>query len=899
VAALRIAEIPWYHSIAELAAFPLVSETALGLSLTSIDPNLKDEGTSRLWRDAEMEFVRTTPSLSLDELVSMRDVLWFREPGIKGVQVQKKLPLTQYLRYTSKRFLRTSGSVAVPDFTHSEFRDTANTHGVHDRGLWQWVSFALPPDLLLAAREHDRDGPEEVDTLTPFVAQLLRDEGYAETHLHLGAAIDFSLFWLAVLKALGEPGERRLRSAFQSPGASLEEGTYFADWLLRAALARYLLGSFLGTKNTRGHFAQFLWDVQERILSGGYGLVSLACLHAALAELYHGKLGAHGSGTASLTELQTIYAWMTSIRTRPMGDVLDHAWQVDPLAEFMPHSLGGRTPEVWLVSRGLEYLESPEGSKDEVFERLFWQVLRVRCLLYRHVVQRPMTPGLQWFIRFFARLDAGRGVIGEPLQLDSALRVCGSGEGLRALEARVGPKPRDSMLRLIETAEKKLYGSTREPVQGLSGELTQRVSPELGFIIHFSRDRGGGTKKGRPAAFGRDGEANPHPQENLPRYRYAVFYNARRSQAVGLGNLLVSYPLCLEWIRGVDLCSDEMGIPIWVMASLLRHIRDAGEMASRILRRRCGIQVPPLRIAVHAGEDFVHLLTGMRLMDEALEGLHLRPGDRLGHGLALGLDAARWANRTGRVVMPKEVRLLDLVWEWSWRSRHGGMLARSRQLLIEREVAELTEHIFGSKRPPLEIEDLVRSLHDENELRGVGFPNGPTWQRRSGLLFRYLTDPGVFERGCDLVWVDPRKEVESLEELQKALSNKVVEKELVVEVNPSSNLLIGQLADIRQHPLWRLRPQGVGGETSSIALTIGSDDPITFATNLRQEFQTLYDTLLLSDHSTEQAEAWIDSMRKTGLRGRFTVPRRSRRAVRDLHLDDLGELERRALKDPP
>jgi hypothetical protein len=902
VAALRTAVIPWYHSIAELAAFPLVSESALGVALTRLDPNLKDEGTKRLWRDAEKEFVRMTPSLSLDELVAMRDVLWFRGPGARGMQAREEVSLAQYLRHTSGRFLRTSGSVAVPDFSNSEFRDTTNVHGAHDRSLWRWVSFALPPDLLLAARENDKAGPEQVDTLTPSLAQRLRDGGYVETHLHLGAALDFPLFWLAVLKALGEPGEGKLRSAFASPGACLEEGVHLADWLMRAAIARYLLGAFLNRRGTARNFSSFLWDVQERIISEGHGEVSLACINAALADMCFGRLGVRGGNVASLTELQTIYAWMTSIRSRSLGEVLSDAWKVDPLAEFLPDFSGGRTPEIWLVSKGLEYLEGAEGSKDGWFERLFWQVIRVRCLLYRHVVQRPMTPGLQWFIRFFARLKGARRPIRESLQLQSALRNCGAGMGLRAFEARVGPRARDSMLNLIATAEGLLR--ERRKAEGL---LRENWNLELGFIVHFSRDRGGGMRRGEPSAFGSDGHPNPH-QNGLPRYRYAAFYNEQRREAVELASLLVSYPLSLEWIRGVDLCTDEMGVPLWVMGPLVRHVRDAGEMASRVLRRRRNMQVPPLRIAVHAGEDFVHLLTGMRLVDEAIEWLHLRPGDRLGHGLALGIDAARWASRAGRVIMPKEVRLFDLVWEWNWRGRHGGTLSRNRHLLIEREVADLTERIFEEPLPPLEVDVLVRYLHNEGLLRQAGFPNGPVTRSTKGdksvlekrfeRFVNYLTRTKIFQEGCDLVWVDPMQDVESLEELQKALRKKVGEKELVVEVNPSSNLLIGHLADVSQHPLWRLRPHGAGEGAPPLALTIGSDDPITFATNLRQEFQILYDSLILSDHSAEQAEAWIEGVRKAGLTARFTVPW-SNSVVRDLPLDYLGELERQGLRDPP
>ena len=41
-----------------------------------------------------------------------------------------------------------------------------------------------------------------------------------------------------------------------------------------------------------------------------------------------------------------------------------------------------------------------------------------------------------------------------------------------------------------------------------------------------------------------------------------------------------------------------------------------------------------LRITFHAGEDFVHLLSGLRMIVEAEEFLEMRQGDRIGHGKA-------------------------------------------------------------------------------------------------------------------------------------------------------------------------------------------------------------------------------------------------------------------------
>jgi hypothetical protein len=69
------------------------------------------------------------------------------------------------------------------------------------------------------------------------------------------------------------------------------------------------------------------------------------------------------------------------------------------------------------------------------------------------------------------------------------------------------------------------------------------------------------------------------------------------------------------------------------------------------------------RVTCHAGEDFVHILTGLRHVDEAVEYYALQRGDRIGHGLSVGVDPVKWMQRLGRrCVLFQGEWLDDLVW---------------------------------------------------------------------------------------------------------------------------------------------------------------------------------------------------------------------------------------------
>ena len=225
----------------------------------------------------------------------------------------------------------------------------------------------------------------------------------------------------------------------------------------------------------------------------------------------------------------------------------------------------------------------------------------------------------------------------------------------------------------------------------------------------------------------------------------------------------------------------------------------------------------------------MHLLTGLRLVDQAIEQLELREGDRIGHGLALGVDAREWARRSSRIAMTRETRLLDLVWQWSWYGRYGSGDGTGRhQGTLDYELAHLAETIFDEPVSPYSLALLSQDLTDAQRLVSIGFPEGPPPRngdpvlknRRNWLLWRYLTELRVFEKCQEIAWVDAAAEGEALAGLQCALRQKVGSRGIAVEVNPTSNLMVGDLGDLTAHPLWRLRPPRCTWDAPPLSIAI-------------------------------------------------------------------------------
>ena len=872
--AVRAVSIPIDHLIAEVAAFPLVSEASFELGLHALDPRMRDPKTQRLWRAAEGLLLAAFPAFSVEEVVAVRDRSWF------SLGSDSTLPLDRYLRELAGMFLVARGGVLRPTLSgeHVVGADRALATDIRARQAWRWLTFAMPSDLLAAASNLDQTAPWRVDMIPAVLARCLEMHGYAESHLHFGAAFEFSSFWVATMRALASRETRR--NVLTSPGAVLEGGRLLLPWLLRAAVGRYCLAAFLRDHGRAGGYAS-MGEWLERhlipIAAETLGESRAARLLLCLDELVRAGLPSEDDGDAAGASrddalTQALYRDVTWISHRVAPTRFTAVHDDDPIAPFVPRDgEASAPPEIAFMRSALSYQRESPG--DHGFARLLWQIVRIRNLLYRHVTQRPLTPGLQWFVRTYGRLSRLRRPFTSGMLLEGALQLCTRGSGLVSLEARTTPEERcDGNLRLAQAAARVGMDAVSAVAHDRSETNTRRL--EIGLVLHLTKSRGEATMRGLPAAHWVDSEADPSIEGQC--FRYERYYLKKRCETLALAGVLLHFPGTLHVLRGIDVCTDELGVPTWVLVPLIRYLRDVGNEAARHLTIDSPV-TRPLGVTVHAGEDFVHLLGGLRRVDEAVHWFSLRDGDRIGHAVALGVDARVWATSAGRLPIPREERLLDLVWEWRWYARGYQQSASDRLALIERETLRITREMFLRPYSPAEMDRMIEALHSERCLRSVGFPTGlpvrpltPECEHLA-ILASYLASGDVFSRGRVIEWVDPATEAETLASIQRGLRQEIGMRGLTIEVNPSSNLLVANLADLATHPLWRLRPPRGDGDAPPVSICIGSDDPVTFATNLREEFALLYDALLAGGLSDDQAERWLNDVRQRGLDARFTL----------------------------
>ena len=119
----------------------------------------------------------------------IRDRLWFGlAPDIKDPY--RPIPLVSYLRRLASYYVDDQGRPIEDSNYYNGNRGPSPVA----RLRWSWLCRALPPDLILSARNL---GNVDISSLplNPMVKRLLEQNGFAEPHLHLGAAADFPLIW--------------------------------------------------------------------------------------------------------------------------------------------------------------------------------------------------------------------------------------------------------------------------------------------------------------------------------------------------------------------------------------------------------------------------------------------------------------------------------------------------------------------------------------------------------------------------------------------------------------------------------------------------------------------------------------------------------------------------------
>lgn len=511
------------------------------------------------------------------------------------------------------------------------------------------------------------------------------------------------------------------------------------------------------------------------------------------------------------------------------------------------------------------------------------QYLRVRNYLFHVSVQQKTIKGLDYFQEEHYSVNSALNHVNIKNFWETAIREQLQNQNLCKVEFRSSipetyTKCKIEILNFLKAYQKILqedycyYDDEKEEY------IPYRKIPHVGLVMHFLKRADASV----PEKCFQNGKAD------CSYFYFGELQKKYRKQLDNLIQLRTEYSELSRYLVGLDAASLENSTPVWVFASIYEKARDSSiEQIGK--KNEYGDYTQSLGFTFHAGEDFRHILSGLRRIDEAVEYLKFHAGDRIGHGIALGIQAREWKNQNPVIIIPQIEALENYLWAYDTLSKNYSDFQATILAYMEKQIYELSGKIYGNVKGEMEregiaIEVLIAGYH---RLFGASEEDHETVEKEfckrlcSGKRIHWDAVLLSAARHCKKFVKEMERPVHYeiteqdlliVEELQKILKKKLGRRGIVLEVNPSSNTAIADLDVVEANQLYQMNQIN---DTQNIIVCINSDDPAVFNTNVSNELAYIYYGMLEQNISREAALLWIDRIRRNGLDSSFIHHRES------------------------
>lgn len=290
-------------------------------------------------------------------------------------------------------------------------------------------------------------------------------------------------------------------------------------------------------------------------------------------------------------------------------------------------------------------------------------------------------------------------------------------------------------------------------------------------------------------------------------------------------------------IIAVDAAASEFDTPPEVFAPIFRKLR-----RMNIVRH----------FTYHAGEDFYHILDGLRAIYEAITFLDLQHGDRIGHASAAGTNVDTWADILMQgISIPQGIYLDDLIFAHCFILEQKIENLYVKLPMLEIKIQEIARKVCGRT---FSLEDLTsawkkryldpRKLKEKNvDVTLIGIADD-TYNSVDSLDFELLSlynKKEIYKKYKEPIEISCFEIFNSAElsSFQKKMLAFMHKREIVIESLPTSNLRIGYHRSLKSFQLFNwYKWKNEGNSIPPVVL--GTDDPGIFQTNIYNEYAMLY-----------------------------------------------------------
>lgn len=753
--------------------------------------------------------------------------------------------------------------------------------------LFHSISCHMPMDviaivyMIINQREQDASCLDDfygnIEIADQQLSRILQ-QGVAENHLHKGVSRTFSSIWDSLMEPLtARKGKAFLDKEFVS--GTRDENKEMLFYILGCGIVRAWLVLHFSPDRVEP-------EDEEDDRENGTGLESVG----QLAEKFRKGM-----------PFESFYK--ENFREKEERDIIAYyvgLWE--SLAEILPEeALEGRfctkvlrentqlhtfDENVFLYYALSHFLNSAAPLEHK---QCFMQYLRIRGYLFHVSVQQKTIKGLDYFQQAHYNVNSTLNHINTSNFWENAIREQLQNPDLRKVEFRTSMPDTYSRFKKDVLSFLKAYQKIlREDYYDRTETMPYSRIPQVGLVIHFLK---------RPDAQGCE-KCIQNAHQNCSYLQFGRLQKAYEKQIDAFIRLRSEHSEMSRYLVGIDAASLENSTPVWVFAPIYERARDSS--VERVGKSGSfGEYIQSLGFTFHAGEDFRHILSGLRRMDEAVEYLKFHAGDRIGHGIALGIRAREWRKQNPVVIIPQMEALENYLWAYDTLSRNYSDFQAAVLAYMEQRILYFAEKIYGT--PGLPVETLIAGYHglfqgtmvtDALEEKYEYIRENLCKKLQEGKKISWDADLFVAARHCKrfvrrmeepIHYEVTEQDLLMIEELQKILKEKLGKKGIVIEVNPSSNTAIGDLDVLEENQLYQMnRPNDV----QNVLVCVNSDDPAVFNTNVSNELAYIYYGMLEQGIAREAALLWMDRIRRNGVDSSF-IRRQESDAMLLKRLSDL------------
>ncbi|WP_240418385.1 hypothetical protein [Paenibacillus periandrae] len=814
-----------------------------------------------------------------------------------------------------------NGKIALKYWDNTDEKKNENSifsayRGIYKVALWNSLNRMICTDLLVMVYLIS-NGMKDEYVLRSYhslvympdtqLDQLL-NEGVAETHLHLSASGQFQLNWQAMMSPTPKTRDIVAVKSHTFIDALTGKQSDPRVYTLVAAILRLVLAAYLQSiqgKIIKGNLSiSYFLEATLKSNSDKYDTPERE-LYRLIREILNGEdLVAKGYNSDNLYHLyEDVKVLVFTVELSDHHKEATWAQRMtdrDSLSRIFGTGITYTSPENVFMFRAVRYMSEQleHDMLDSTFAKLFWQYIRIKNEQFTRAVQRNHIRGLPYFRDYFEKSTAQSLAQDDVQHWGFLLHHQLQNPHIKKLEVRIAPPQGNNVSVLKKSLALKLLNimkAYREILVEFEEITPNRLAPLLGIVLHFIKM----PDMQRQEKCWFDYNENERNDEKLNYKNKQIEYKKQmeairdlRERISGLG----------EYIVGIDAANLETYVEPWVFAPVFQQARNS-DTHKLVYPDYPHKSIGNLGLTYHVGEDFRHMLTGIRHLDEVIEHFQFRAGDRIGHGMVLGVNVSKWATRNRVVVLPRIEMFENLLWIWGM-CRDGNPLVDLDSANLENRIMKIAEAIYISING-ITVYSLWKSYQSKFQEIGtllscIEKNTIEEWFDEQGKQeMRWTAEKlkSTYHCNCYLARMREPIEIEitreeelMIQQMQQVVQQKVSKEGIVIETNPTSNTAIGEIENIFEHYIHNLNRRGLPSEQlveRGIMVSINTDDPVVFNTNIDNEFAVIFHSLQDKGYAREDILHWIDHVRKTGLTSSFI---RNRQVSLSELVSEVGEL---------